>query len=424
MAKFGEMRRIFVMLFMFSCAMALFAKTTYKGRVVDEQGMPVSYATVYLMHDPVQGTATNTEGEFFLETNGQAEDTVVVSYVGYEKCYLRLSSLFVADSLIPINNSIVLHEQPIALEEMVVEAKRTRKSKRKMLAHILHAVYTRLGEEFPQRPVKYEIVSDVHMNAQSSPWGMEQMIANVTEEPSQKVDKPDSMQFVGIYCKRYCNPAVRQKIDTVMLHEQDKRMRRMAGSIDSGTVVHRALWKMRLQRDHLLDTSNELRRWKMSSEDNTRCVLTYSRNYSYYLGIVKVASTENLIVDAFDYSLQSYTIDMHVRLSLPISVKMKGTMLEWVNLLNMNEESVEKFRLKRGELHAQVSTIYARRDGVLIPIEKNLHTDGQIEDRNGLVLPLEVWATQQVTAVTMDNVQLSPRYNRSHHVHRVLVPIY
>ena len=392
---------------------------TYKGCVVDASREPVLYATVYIQEDPVVGTATNANGLFTLDVDSAfiKSASIVVSYVGYEKIVCPLSKL---DTSL---HTFQLVEQPIALEETVVEAKKTHRSKRKLLAEVLHQTYLRLEETWPKSPVLYHVVSDVKMDAQSSPWGMEQMIAHVIEIPSTNINREDSVQFVGEYCKRYCAPQVREKIDSVLLHEKNGKRRDMASAIDSGTIVHRSLWKMRLQRNHLLDTEDELSRWRLSKDGNSQCVLTYTIKKNY-MGIVKAQVVENLIVDAYDFTVQSYTVDLSVQLFLPFSIKLKGTELEWMNLLNMNNSSLEKFRLKKGNVHAQISTLYEMRDGVVVPVEKNLHTTALFEDNHHNQLPCEVYATQHVVDVKTSGVKPNTKYNKNHRVRRVLVPVY
>jgi len=398
------------------------AADEYRGVVVDEKGRPVLYATVYMQARPQEGTATNSEGIFYLTTDMDTTAEVVVSYIGYEKVILPLGRLTSAEkSSSPYE--IRLKEQPIALQETVVSAKRTRMSKRKQLAMVLHRVYQQIGRDFPSEPIEYKVVSDIRMNASSSPWAMEQMIAEVTEQPGGGKEGTDSVQFVGKYCKRYCSPAVRTKLDTLQVHEKDERLRKLATRIDSGALTHQVMWRMRVDKTHLLDVSDELARWKMTAEDDDNCVLTYRRKYNY-LGIVKLQLEENLIVDAYSYRLRSYVVDVNVQLFLPFSVKMQGTWLEWLNLLNMDSQGIEKFRLKRGNIHVKLNTIYKERDGVLVPDEKNLHTTGVLEDRSGRQLPLELWGTQQVTDVRITGVKLHPKYNRNRIVTRELVEIY
>lgn len=389
----------------------------YCGRVVDRSGAPLMYATVYPVANPVEGTATNDQGVFCLESEADTAMLLAVTYVGYKQ--KQIESYPAAEAM----QTVVLEEQPIALEEMVVEAKRTRMSKRKMLARILRETYLKLKEDLPRENVRYTLVSDVKMDASEEPWGMEQMGAEIIEAPGRGYEGKDSVQFWGQWCKRYCSPEVRVKIDSVLKHDSDQKRRKMAAGLDKGTLTHRALWSMRMDPDHLLDTSDELRRWKMSAEDDARCVLTYTRKYNF-LGIVKATLVENLIVDAFDYRLQSYTVDLNVRLNLPFAMKIEGVYLEWLNLLSNGGQPAEKFKLKKGNMHARVSNIYEERNGVLVPVEKNLVAEGEIVGKKDIVLPVKVWATQHVGEVKTDGVELRSGYDKHAEVPRTLVPIY
>lgn len=421
--KFGEMkylqRAIGLIFGLLLMAMPLCSER-YFGRVTDLRGVPLFYATVYPLSDPSEGTATNDQGLFTLETEADSASIVAVSYIGYKQLQMPLMALSRDTADVTL---IRLEEQPIALEETVVEAKRTRMSKRKKLAQILHLTYQKLTEDLPHDKLRYSVISDVKMNASNAPWGMEQMGADVYEAPGAGAEGKDSVQFVGRWCKRYCSPEVRERIDSVLAHEKDKNRQRMADGVDRGTLTHRALWRMRLDLDHLLDTSDELRRWKMSSEDDTRCVLTYQRKYNM-LGIVKATLVENLIVDAYDFRLQSYTVDLSVSLNLPFAMKVEGIYLEWLNLLNNGGQPAEKFRLKKGNMHARLSTIYEERSGVLVSVEKNLVAEGEITDRKGLTLPVQVWATQHVGEVVTKGIELQPDYDKRSEVKRTLVPIY
>lgn len=391
------------------------------GRVVDERHQPILYATVYIKDNPIIGTATNPDGVFHLEIEDKdlAHAELIFSCVGYSvEC--RAASLLAEAEDIP---TIMLVEQPIALEETVVSARKTKMSKRKVLAQVLHEIYARLEQEWPQSPVRYQVVSDVKMDAASSPWGMEQLIATAIELPAGSVATKDSLQFRGDYCKRYCDPSVRERADSLLKHESNAKMLKLATAIDSGTVVHRSLWKMCLDRGHLLDTSDELARWKLSREDDGSCVVTYTRKYNY-VGVVKIQQVEHLIVDSYDFSLKSYTVDLQVQLFLPFSIKLKDSELEWVNLLNMSGQTLEKFRLKRGTMSSRMSTLYVRENGVLVPSEKNMHTTALLQDLKGNQLPCEVWATQHVTNVTTAGVHPFPHYSKSRKVSREIVPIY
>ena len=393
---------------------------TYCGRILGADGEKLMYATVYLQQEPEKGTATNAEGEFILQTELDTSATVIASYVGYEKAVFHLSRLAATDDTCI---TITLAEQPIALQETVVSEKLTKRSRRKLLAQILHSVYIKLLHDLPKEPTAYNVVSDVRLDAQEHPWGMEQMIATVTEHPGAGYNGGDSIQLVAKYCKRFCTPEVRQRLDSIHKKEKDKKRQHLARTIDNGTGVHRSLWRMRLEPDHLLDTSNELKRWKTSQENSGQCVLTYTRKYDF-MGMFKATISENLIIDPSDYTLQAYTVDMQMSFFLLFSYKMKGTLLDWINLFNLSEQDFEKFRLRRGEMHASLSTIYSFNNGILVPQEKNLVSSGYVQDTKGNRIPISLKATQMVTDIVTEGVKLQEKYKKSAPVRREYVGIY
>jgi len=413
------MKNIFLILLL--CTLSATA-ATYSGRVVDDKGEPLMYATIYLQDSPEIGTATNTDGVFTLDINlpiiNHQSSIINISCLGFETQQLPLSH-FAQDTI-----TIQLAEQPIWIAPTFVEAEKTRQSKRKKMATLLKAVYDRLEEESPKAPVFFGVVSDVKMEANASAWGMEQMIAKVVQIPSEDVTKMDSIQFVGTYCKRYCNPLVRAHVDSLMRHETDKHRKRYATAIDSGTIVHRKMWELsQMDKSVLLDLSDELGRWQSSRPDEQHLILTYTRKRSHLLGIIKTIETYHLLVDN-SASLQTFASDFVVKLSLPFSIKMKDADLSWVNLLNMDEEQLQKFRLKKGVMHVQFETKYQLQNGLRLPIEKTMHVDAQLEDNKGNQLPCELQAKQQITHTKTQGVQPFPRYNKSQTVPRQLVPIY
>ena len=204
---------------------------TYAGRVVDEQGAPIPYATVYPEIAPEWGTATNNDGFFSFEANLVPDMKIIISFIGYEKLTIRANECLVLSpsddpssfQLSPF--TFVLKEQPIALQETVIAAKPAKqKNKRKAMAALLHAVYIKLEEEFPDNNAQYQVVSDVRMLSENSTWGMEQMIANIVVLPEQAKEGRDSVQFQGRYCKRFFDAQKRAQADSILASDAIERL--------------------------------------------------------------------------------------------------------------------------------------------------------------------------------------------------------
>lgn len=411
------MRRCFLLCLFAVIATGVFS-AIYKGQVVDESGAPVSFATVYLLDNPIVGTATASDGSFVLETEESVTKIVVVSFIGYEKLQVRLQDLTEGQK------RLVLKEQPIALEETVVSAKPSRqKNKKKQMAQLLYQVYNRMQYDFPSAPYKVRVVSDVKMDAENTPWAMEQMIASVIQIPGGAKNGRDSVQFVGEYCKRFFQSFLRDRADTILAGKKlDKNMRKIAVEMDSGVVVHRSFWAIANVKEDFESEMNDIRNWSVSRENEGETVLTY-REHKNYLGIFKYELLRHYIVDSKTYRVRRMSLDGSVQVSIPFGYKLKEGDLELLNMLNMDQQAIEKFRLRRANCKVKLNTIYQQKDGKIIPLERNMVTTANLESTKGKQIPIKVKATQRVTSVQLKGV--TPlKYKPSRRVKRENVAIY
>ena len=416
--------------------------STFAGRVVDQDGKPIAYATVYPEIAPEWGTATNNDGYFSFEANLLSDMKVVVSFIGYEKAVVRADRLQVTGDEVPI---IVLNEQPIALEETVVAAKPSKqKNKRKQMAALLHAVYVKLEEEFPDDPVKYQIVSDVRMNADGSTWGMEQMIANVVVLPEQGKEGRDSVQFQGRFCKRFFDSRKRAQADTILASDmiermesksKDKFMRKAVNAVDSGVVVHRVLFALGNMRYDFEQSMTDTRHWTVSNESEGETVLTHTESVVKYLGCFKLTFQRHYIVDSETYAVRRFSEHADVKVTIPFGYKLNADQIQMLNLLNMGESQIEKFRLRKMRSSIDLNTIYQRRDGQVYTQEKNMIAnthilgrrvleDGQVLTGEEGEIPFVLKATQRVTGLQTEDVQPLRPDQITTRVERQIVEIY
>ena len=414
----------------------------YKGRVVDEQGQPVPFATVYLEQNPMIGTATNNDGVFAFQADVPDYYVVVVSFIGYEKQHVSLPRFASApaesqlqlssespssasvDSLVANLPTVVLREQPVALEEMVVMAKeKKQKNKRKAMAELLYKVYNRMQYDFSDEAYAVRLVSDVQMQAEHQPWGMEQMIARVVTLPGLGQKGTDSVQFSGEYCKRFFEQTIRNRADTILAGSwMPKDLRRMANEVDSGVVVHRSLWAAGNIRYDFEEAMKDLRNWTVSRESETETVLTHTAKKNY-LGIFKYAYRRHYIVDSDSYRVLRFSEQLEVEVHIPFGYKLKKEELEMLNLLNMQEEGIDKFRLRHATAHITLNTIYRTINGHIYPAEKNLKMTAQMVGKKEQVIPVEVKATQHVLELK-PNAQPMAESELNTRIEREIVPIY
>ena len=405
----------------------------FSGRVIDGHGDPISYATVYPEIAPEWGTATNSDGVFAFEANLPRDCRVMISFIGYEKKTMKAGELLRETDTIPLPD-IILMEQPIALQETVVEAKAGKqRNKRKALAALLHAVYVQIEEDFSDENARYQVVSDVRMQSEGSTWGMEQMIANIVVLPEIGKEGKDSVQFQGRYCKRFFSAEKRAQADSILAGEtierlekknKDKFMRKAAVAIDSGVIVHRTLFAMGNMRYNFEEAMGDLRHWTKNTESEDELVLTHKETVSKYLGCFKITFQRHYIVDSRTYAVRRFSEHADVKITIPFGMKLNADQLQVLNLVNMSEHQIEKFRLKKVRASIDLNTIYQRQNGQVYTLEKNMLIDAFILGTKKAEIPLKIKATQRVTDLQTEGVQpLSPS-QITNRVPREIVEIY
>ena len=397
----------------------------YVGRVVDEQHRPLPYATVYSELDPQQGTATDGAGVFTLYSSSlPAESAVIISYVGFEKQVMPLSA-FSIDTL-----TVVLKEQPIALEEAVIAAPEGKKlNRRKALEMLLSRVYDKMQEDFDTPITRYRLVSDVRMDSEKEPWGVEQMIVSAVVIPKAKADGRDSLQFKGEYCKRYFNPLIRSRADTILSSDLPERvskgkgdLRKTANAVDSGLLVHKGLFYIGDVKSAFEQYKDSRKGWVVTNESENELVLTHTDKKNI-LGIFVYTLREHFIVDSYDYALLRYSVQGEVQISIPFGYKLKGDELALLNLLNMDEEEIVKFRLRKVKMVLQLNQLYREQDAKRYQSEKNVVMSALITGTKKTEIPIAVSATQRVTGMEINDVQPFKASELSPRVVRQLVPI-
>lgn len=401
---------------------------------MDEKGQPISYATVYPERQPEAGTATNNEGRFTFEADLQRHDKVIISFIGYEKVTVSGERLAVSES------PIVLKEQPIQLEETVVAAKKSRqRNKRKQMAALLHSVYVQMERDFPSEPAQYAIVSDVAMQSGSETWGMEQMIADIVVLPEAAHNGKDSVQFHGRFCKRFFDARKRAEADEILSGQTLERlesdakmplgtpknlMRRAANSIDSGVVVHRALFEISDIRFDFKENMSDLKHWTVSNESENETVLTHTQKVSKYLGFFKMIYKRHYIVDSKTYAVRRFSEHAEVRVTIPFGYKLNADQLQLLNLLNMGQAHLDKFRMKKLKAAVDLNTIYQKANEKTYILEKNMVINARFIGSKETEIPIRLKATQRVTDLKTKDVKPLRKSQITRRLERKIVEIY
>ena len=106
--------RTFLYFIVFLYSLSILSQTKVSGHVFDENNEPVSFANIVFKGSSI-GTITNENGRFYLESD-ENWDTVVVSFVGYERTEIPL--------LKKVNYNLVctLKEETAQLDTVVIIA--------------------------------------------------------------------------------------------------------------------------------------------------------------------------------------------------------------------------------------------------------------------------------------------------------------
>ena len=116
-----------ILLFLFSIYLvnSLFAQVI-KGKVIDRETLnPIRNANVFL-EGTLMGTITDEEGNFEFDSKGLMNHPLIVSYIGFESRVILLNEQHT-------NFSIPLRKKIVEINEVTVNAKLRKKSRRKML---------------------------------------------------------------------------------------------------------------------------------------------------------------------------------------------------------------------------------------------------------------------------------------------------
>ena len=201
-------------------------------------------------------------------------------------------------------------------------------------------------------------------------------------------------------------------------------MRKAANAVDSGVVVHRALFSMGNMRYDFEQTMGDTKHWKVSNESEGETVLTHKQTISKYLGFFKMTFQRHYIVDSKTYAVRRFSEHAEVKVTIPFGIKLNKDQLQMLNLINMDEQRIEKFRLKKLRCNIDMNTIYQRQDGQVYMQERNMIVDAHILGSKKAEIPLIIKATQRVTDLQTQDVKPLRQDQITRRLKREIVEIY
>jgi len=147
--KFLPMNFKLLLFFFFFGILVGFSQTKVSGYVIDENDEPVAFANV-LFKGSTEGTITNEDGRFYLESENTWE-TVIISFLGYELKEIVL------DKKVNYDLRFVLKEEASALDEVViVSGKQSKKASENPAIRILKKIWERKRQNGLNQFKQYE----------------------------------------------------------------------------------------------------------------------------------------------------------------------------------------------------------------------------------------------------------------------------
>ena len=360
------------------------------GTVIDEDGDPLPYASVYVHNNPIGGTMTDFNGHYILaiDSTTALSDEVIFSFVGY-----RTESFPVASIISDSNFTVTLVEQPILLEGAVVNAKISRKESIKLKREALEKFVTQLAKDFPNRTAQYSVFSTYNGAQDNRQLIRHEVIGTITEYPFDNKYGGDSValsvksvkefttdeakiaydKFSEITDDRLNNPKNKKKKKNIKLSYTKRSLD------DQALRTHRYLWGG--PTGSLIDmlNINKIAKWNytMIGDD---AVLTYTEKENY-MGIVKGELQLHFYVDPVTFQINKIAQSLSGELHIPFGYKLKDDELEFINALQFGHDTLDRYRVRHAYIDVFRNVFFRRTpDGNVVVREKNLEVKGDLID--------------------------------------------
>lgn len=366
----GMKRTLFILLATLCYASANAFSLT--GRIVDEHGVVVPYANIYVKENPQTGTITDLQGVFTIDEikNGQS---LVVSFIGYRTMDVKIKKE-PKDTI-----KIKLVEQPILLQEAQV-GNNKKQSHRRQMKDVIADVRNQMNHDFPNNSyTHYNVVSDYAVYNDSMAIALESLGGDIVEMPGKAKDGKDLIQLKINWITRYRDAHTQEnylRLDSTLKKDMNSKLVRYA---DSSRFVHKFLWGSGIKQG-FEQFADHPSRWELEERDSVT-VFTYTETRNY-LGIVKGKLVLTYYLDPISYSVRRVSQDLTTDINIPFGYKLTKEQIQMLNTLVIGGVQFEKYWVKRAHVDIQRNIIYQNTsDGGIAVKEKNVVTNIHIEDR-------------------------------------------
>ena len=380
------MKYILHILLLFSFPFSLLSQTA-KGFVIDEDGEPIPYASVYVKNNPVGGTMTDSDGRYELQLGEAVESTdeVVFSFIGYRTEMFSVA-VIMADSLF----YVTLVEQPIMLEGATVRAKISKKESRKLKKDALERFVAQMREDFPKRTAEYPVFSMYNGSQDSRQLIHHEVVGTISEYPINNRWGGDSVALIVKSVKEFTTDEAKVAYDVFneltdeRLNGKKNKKKKVKLSytkrnLDEQSLrMHRFLWGGPTNSFIDMLNINKPAKWDytMIGDD---AVLTYTEKENY-MGIVKGELQLHFYIDPVTFQISKIAQSLSGELHIPFGYKLKDEELEFINALQFGHDTLDCYRVRHAYVDVLRNVLFQRVNGNVVIREKNLEVQGDLID--------------------------------------------
>lgn len=375
------MKRIAYLIFIM-CLLTFSAKAELiTGTVVDQSGEPIPYASVFQKTIPLKGVSTDLDGKFSIDIDRSTDDILIISFISYKTVEHPLSQISKGANL-----KITLQEQPIMLDEAVVQVKLSRRETRQIKKNVLSQFRERLIKDFPKRKNDFHIVSSYSGSQNGRQLMQHEVVGIMHEIPARNGDFSDSLRLEILDTRKFYTDEVKKGfvlLDSMTAERANTKKAQKKGVHYHSTTLdrraesmHRFLWGG--QSCFIVDRVDfdSPSRWQYTEVDG-KTVLIYKRSWNVL--IAKAEMKVYFYVNPSTFALLKMTQCVDFEIHIPFGYKLSADELALLNTLQLPDETMSKLRIRH--LYGDI-----KRNVIFSPVndakrsvkEKNLSVDVRI----------------------------------------------
>ncbi|MCQ2345106.1 MAG: carboxypeptidase-like regulatory domain-containing protein [Paludibacteraceae bacterium] len=375
------MRRIAYIIYIMCLLTSSLKAEVITGTVVEQSGEPIPYASVFQKALPLQGVSTDIDGKFSIDLDRSSDDVLIISFISYKTVEHPISKISTGANL-----KITLLEQPIMLDEAVVQVKLSRREARQIKKNVLTQFRERLVKDFPKRKNDFNIVSSYSGSQNGRKLMQHEVVGVMHEVPAKHGDFSDSLRLEILDVRKFYTDEVKKGfvlLDSMAAERADtKKAKRRGAHYHSTTLdsraesMHRFLWGG--QSCYIVDRVDfdKASRWQYTEIDG-KTVLIYKRTWNIL--IAKAEMKVYFYVNPSTFALLKMTQCVDFEIHIPFGYKLSSDELELLNTLQLPDETMKKLRVRHLYGNVKRNVIFSSDGSPKRSVkEKNLAVDVRV----------------------------------------------